>query len=89
MLRSIGLAAVLALGLAGAALTGSTAEAAVVHPGAALGHAAHESAGGLVTPVWHHGYRHGGYYRPTRCRTVVTWRWRNGYRYKVAKRVCR
>jgi len=51
MLRSIGLAAVLALGLGGAALAPAGAQAGVIAPRAPLNVLV--SAGSLVTPVWH------------------------------------
>jgi hypothetical protein len=101
MLRSIGLAALLALGISGGILTVSSAQAGVVPPGAAVGGAtASESAGGLVTPVWHHGRPHFGRphhwhpragYRqhPTRCRVVVkSVRTEYGWR-RVKRRICR
>jgi len=97
MLRLIGLAALLALGIGGAALTPSSARAGVISPGAALGGTtASESAGGLVTPAWHHGRAHywrpdrwdprAGYRRyPSRCRVEVK-RVRTQYGWRKAKR---
>ena len=103
MLRSLGLAVTLALGLIGASLSVGSASAAVVQPGigADIAQAA-EAAPGVTTPVWHYGRPHyrpyRPYYRPyrpyyryrgPRCRWVSRRVWtRYGYRW-VQRRVCR
>ncbi len=95
MLRSLGLAVVLALGLCGFSV--GSASAAVVQPGIAADIAqATDAAPALTTPVWHYGRPHyrpyRPYYRPRyrpRCRWVSRRGWTPyGYRW-VQRRVCR
>jgi hypothetical protein len=63
MLRSLGLAVVLALGLCGSSV--GSASAAVVQPGIAADIAqAADAAPAVTTPVWHYGRPHYRPYRP-------------------------
>lgn len=100
MLRKFVMAAMLALGFAGASFTAGSAEAAIVQPGAGAGVAAlAASSPDAVTKVWHYGRPHyrARYYRPApyryarpyrNCRIVSRRVWTQ-YGYRTVKRsVC-
>jgi hypothetical protein len=88
MLRKFGLAIMMAFGLAGASLSASPAQAAVVQPGAGANIAqAVDAAPAAATKVWHYGRPHyrARYYRPYRYGPYRYGRYYRPYPYRYAR----